>query len=170
MEPTAFLKKKNNNNFFFKKAKKAVRNSYLYEISQMKNIPWDRKQELPRTPAVFLGITLRDGLYPNLTLILPLDSSGVEFPGNSNVLGRQTCTGIFQEYQQNLICFLYVQRTERVIKQKPFALPSFTGVKSGFLPSSAFNILLNFGIAITYPTLISLGIVLSVPVNAGKNF
>ncbi|XP_064913858.1 solute carrier family 35 member F3 isoform X4 [Columba livia] len=29
-----------------------------------------------------------------------------------------------------------------------------------------FNILLNFGIAITYPTLISLGIVLSVPVNA----
>lgn len=39
-----------------------------------------------------------------------------------------------------------------------------------FFPSSAFNILLNFGIAITYPTLISLGIVLSVPVNAGKNF
>ncbi|ETE72635.1 Solute carrier family 35 member F3, partial [Ophiophagus hannah] len=31
---------------------------------------------------------------------------------------------------------------------------------------SAFNIILNFGIAITYPTLISLGIVLSVPVNA----
>ncbi|XP_073776343.1 solute carrier family 35 member F3 isoform X2 [Danio rerio] len=30
----------------------------------------------------------------------------------------------------------------------------------------AFNILVNFGIAITYPTLISLGIVLSVPVNA----
>uniref|UniRef100_A0A8C6VFH7 Solute carrier family 35 member F3 n=1 Tax=Naja naja TaxID=35670 RepID=A0A8C6VFH7_NAJNA len=29
-----------------------------------------------------------------------------------------------------------------------------------------FNIILNFGIAITYPTLISLGIVLSVPVNA----
>ncbi|XP_066553075.1 solute carrier family 35 member F3 isoform X2 [Amia ocellicauda] len=29
-----------------------------------------------------------------------------------------------------------------------------------------FNILVNFGIAITYPTLISLGIVLSVPVNA----
>ncbi|RMC12748.1 hypothetical protein DUI87_10273 [Hirundo rustica rustica] len=29
-----------------------------------------------------------------------------------------------------------------------------------------FNILLNFGIAVTYPTLISLGIVLSVPVNA----
>lgn len=32
----------------------------------------------------------------------------------------------------------------------------------------AFNILVNFGIAITYPTLISLGIVLSVPVNASK--
>ncbi|XP_069000982.1 solute carrier family 35 member F3 isoform X1 [Embiotoca jacksoni] len=30
----------------------------------------------------------------------------------------------------------------------------------------AFNVLVNFGIAITYPTLISLGIVLSVPVNA----
>ncbi|KAJ8346322.1 hypothetical protein AAFF_G00214500 [Aldrovandia affinis] len=30
----------------------------------------------------------------------------------------------------------------------------------------AFNILVNFGIAITYPTLISVGIVLSVPVNA----
>ncbi|XP_018580548.1 putative thiamine transporter SLC35F3 isoform X1 [Scleropages formosus] len=30
----------------------------------------------------------------------------------------------------------------------------------------AFNLLVNFGIAITYPTLISLGIVLSVPVNA----
>ncbi|XP_053568146.1 putative thiamine transporter SLC35F3 [Bombina bombina] len=30
----------------------------------------------------------------------------------------------------------------------------------------AFNILVNFGIALTYPTLISLGIVLSVPVNA----
>ncbi|XP_048865480.1 putative thiamine transporter SLC35F3 isoform X3 [Brienomyrus brachyistius] len=30
----------------------------------------------------------------------------------------------------------------------------------------AFNILVNFGIAVTYPTLISLGIVLSVPVNA----
>ncbi|KAK5882281.1 hypothetical protein CesoFtcFv8_020883 [Champsocephalus esox] len=30
----------------------------------------------------------------------------------------------------------------------------------------AFNVLLNFGVAITYPTLISLGIVLSVPVNA----
>lgn len=35
--------------------------------------------------------------------------------------------------------------------------------------STAFNILLNFGIAITYPTLISLGIVLSVPVNACKS-
>ena len=34
--------------------------------------------------------------------------------------------------------------------------------------STAFNILVNFGIAITYPTLISLGIVLSVPVNASK--
>uniref|UniRef100_A0A8C7X1B1 Solute carrier family 35 member F3a n=1 Tax=Oryzias sinensis TaxID=183150 RepID=A0A8C7X1B1_9TELE len=34
----------------------------------------------------------------------------------------------------------------------------------------AFNILLNFGIAITYPTLISLGIVLSVPVNALVDF
>lgn len=33
---------------------------------------------------------------------------------------------------------------------------------------TAFNILVNFGIAITYPTLISLGIVLSVPVNASK--
>lgn len=33
---------------------------------------------------------------------------------------------------------------------------------------SAFNIVLNFGIAVTYPTLMSLGIVLSVPVNAGK--
>ncbi|XP_054654487.1 putative thiamine transporter SLC35F3 isoform X2 [Dunckerocampus dactyliophorus] len=31
---------------------------------------------------------------------------------------------------------------------------------------TAFNVLVNFGIAITYPTLISLGIVLSVPVNA----
>uniref|UniRef100_A0AC11EUQ1 Solute carrier family 35 member F3 n=1 Tax=Ovis aries TaxID=9940 RepID=A0AC11EUQ1_SHEEP len=31
-----------------------------------------------------------------------------------------------------------------------------------------FNIVLNFGIAVTYPTLMSLGIVLSVPVNAGK--
>ncbi|XP_066238403.1 solute carrier family 35 member F3 isoform X1 [Saccopteryx leptura] len=30
-----------------------------------------------------------------------------------------------------------------------------------------FNIVLNFGIAVTYPTLMSLGIVLSVPVNAG---
>ncbi|KAF1375841.1 hypothetical protein PFLUV_G00224380 [Perca fluviatilis] len=30
----------------------------------------------------------------------------------------------------------------------------------------AFNVLVNFGIAITYPTLISIGIVLSVPVNA----
>ncbi|KAM4770944.1 LOW QUALITY PROTEIN: solute carrier family 35 member F3 [Rhinophrynus dorsalis] len=30
----------------------------------------------------------------------------------------------------------------------------------------AFNVLLNFGIAITYPTLISFGIILSVPVNA----
>lgn len=80
------------------------------------------------------------------------------------------CTGIFQEYRQNLMCFLYEQRTERVIK-KYFALSSFTGVKGDFFfPSSAFNILLNFGIAITYPTLISLGIVLSVPVNAGKNF
>lgn len=52
--------------------------------------------------------------------------------------------------------------------QVTFPLPSFTVVV--FFPSSAFNILLNFGIAITYPTLISLGIVLSVPVNAGKNF
>ncbi|PWA25895.1 hypothetical protein CCH79_00001539 [Gambusia affinis] len=34
----------------------------------------------------------------------------------------------------------------------------------------AFNILVNFGIAITYPTLISLGIVLSVPVNAMVDF
>lgn len=34
---------------------------------------------------------------------------------------------------------------------------------------TAFNILMNFGIAITYPTLISLGIVLSVPVNASKS-
>lgn len=33
---------------------------------------------------------------------------------------------------------------------------------------SAFNIVLNFGIAVTYPTLMSLGIVFSVPVNAGK--
>lgn len=33
---------------------------------------------------------------------------------------------------------------------------------------SAFNIVLNFGIAVTYPTLMSVGIVLSVPVNAGK--
>lgn len=33
---------------------------------------------------------------------------------------------------------------------------------------SAFNIVLNFGIAVTYPTLMSLGIVLSVPVNAGR--
>lgn len=33
---------------------------------------------------------------------------------------------------------------------------------------TAFNVLVNFGIAITYPTLISLGIVLSVPVNASK--
>lgn len=32
----------------------------------------------------------------------------------------------------------------------------------------AFNILVNFGIAITYPTLISLGIVLSVPANASE--
>lgn len=32
----------------------------------------------------------------------------------------------------------------------------------------AFNVLVNFGIAITYPTLISLGIVLSVPVNASE--
>ncbi|XP_019665137.2 putative thiamine transporter SLC35F3 isoform X3 [Ailuropoda melanoleuca] len=31
-----------------------------------------------------------------------------------------------------------------------------------------FNIVLNFGIAVTYPTLMSVGIVLSVPVNAGK--
>ncbi|KAJ8365229.1 hypothetical protein SKAU_G00140600 [Synaphobranchus kaupii] len=30
----------------------------------------------------------------------------------------------------------------------------------------AFNLLVNFGIAITYPTLISLGVILSVPVNA----
>lgn len=37
-----------------------------------------------------------------------------------------------------------------------------------FLPT-AFNVLVNFGIAITYPTLISLGIVLSVPVNASKS-
>lgn len=34
---------------------------------------------------------------------------------------------------------------------------------------TAFNILVNFGIAITYPTLISFGIVLSVPVNACKS-
>ncbi|XP_057704166.1 solute carrier family 35 member F3 isoform X3 [Corythoichthys intestinalis] len=34
----------------------------------------------------------------------------------------------------------------------------------------AFNILVNFGIAITYPTFISLGIVLSVPVNAMVDF
>lgn len=34
----------------------------------------------------------------------------------------------------------------------------------------AFNLLVNFGIAITYPTLISLGIVLSVPVNASEYF
>lgn len=34
---------------------------------------------------------------------------------------------------------------------------------------TAFNILVNFGIAITYPKLISLGIVLSVPVNASKS-
>lgn len=34
---------------------------------------------------------------------------------------------------------------------------------------TAFNILMNFGIAITYPTFISLGIVLSVPVNASKS-
>lgn len=34
---------------------------------------------------------------------------------------------------------------------------------------TAFNILMNFGIAITYPTLISLGVVLSVPVNASKS-
>lgn len=33
----------------------------------------------------------------------------------------------------------------------------------------AFNIVLNFGIAVTYPTLMSLGIVLSVPVNAGRS-
>ena len=32
----------------------------------------------------------------------------------------------------------------------------------------AFNLLVNFGIAVTSPTLISLGIVLSVPVNASK--
>uniref|UniRef100_A0AAY5EZT5 Uncharacterized protein n=1 Tax=Electrophorus electricus TaxID=8005 RepID=A0AAY5EZT5_ELEEL len=32
----------------------------------------------------------------------------------------------------------------------------------------AFNILVNFGIAVTYPALISLGIVLSVPVNASN--
>ncbi|KAK1328019.1 hypothetical protein QTO34_012441 [Cnephaeus nilssonii] len=32
--------------------------------------------------------------------------------------------------------------------------------------SAAFNVVLNFGIAVTYPTLMSLGIVLSVPVNA----
>lgn len=33
---------------------------------------------------------------------------------------------------------------------------------------AAFNVLMNFGIAITYPTFISLGVVLSVPVNASK--
>ncbi|XP_023601522.1 putative thiamine transporter SLC35F3 [Myotis lucifugus] len=32
-----------------------------------------------------------------------------------------------------------------------------------------FNVVLNFGIAVTYPTLMSLGIVLSVPVNAGES-
>lgn len=35
-------------------------------------------------------------------------------------------------------------------------------------PSAAFNVLMNFGIAVTYPTFISLGVVLSVPVNASK--
>lgn len=34
--------------------------------------------------------------------------------------------------------------------------------------STAFNVLMNFGVAITYPTFISLGVVLSVPVNASK--
>lgn len=37
------------------------------------------------------------------------------------------------------------------------------------LSTSAFNVVLNFGIAVTYPTLMSLGIVLSVPVNAGES-
>lgn len=37
-----------------------------------------------------------------------------------------------------------------------------------FFSFTAFNILVNFGIAITYPKLISLGIVLSVPVNASE--
>lgn len=44
---------------------------------------------------------------------------------------------------------------------------SFKWFDNLLLPT-AFNILVNFGIAITYPTLISLGIVLSVPVNASK--
>jgi len=34
---------------------------------------------------------------------------------------------------------------------------------------SVFNFLLNFGVLVTLPTLISLGVVLSVPVNAGES-
>lgn len=106
----------------------------MYEISQMKNIALGQKAGIAQDSTCISGHYTQRWAVPKPH---PDPATGLrwgkEFPGNSNVLGRQTCTGIFQEYQQNLICFLYAQRTERVIKQEYFALPSFTGVKSGFL-------------------------------------
>uniref|UniRef100_G1K3K9 Condensin-2 complex subunit H2 n=1 Tax=Xenopus tropicalis TaxID=8364 RepID=G1K3K9_XENTR len=45
-------------------------------------------------------------------------------------------------------------------------IPWYCNTNCVLISFLAFNILVNFGIAITYPTLISCGIVLSVPVNA----
>ncbi|XP_047191276.1 putative thiamine transporter SLC35F3 [Scophthalmus maximus] len=58
---------------------------------------------------------------------------------------------------------LYFTRVEYIGSPENLPWAYLCGV-AGLL--FAFNVLVNFGIAITYPTLISLGIVLSVPVNA----
>lgn len=61
------------------------------------------------------------------------------------------------------------QILENHIAAMMMMLSSLTGVVFFYFPLlPAFNVLVNFGIAITYPTLISLGIVLSVPVNASE--
>ncbi len=45
---------------------------------------------------------------------------------------------------------------------------NLSDIYCAFFSFTAFNILVNFGIAVTYPKLISLGIVLSIPVNASE--
>ncbi|KAJ0066735.1 hypothetical protein NL108_002364, partial [Boleophthalmus pectinirostris] len=58
---------------------------------------------------------------------------------------------------------LYFTHVEYIASLADIPWAYFCGVSALLF---AFSILVNFGIAITYPTLISLGIVLSVPVNA----